>query len=94
MKTATTLGLAALLVTAGAAVADQPVVLTDTQLDRITAGLPTESMSLNFEEIKVQAVVKGEIMVTFDEGKLDSIRIDLSHPGGSVKHALPAAGRR
>jgi hypothetical protein len=93
MKTATTLGMAALLVTAGAAVADQPVVLTDTQLDRITAGqVVTEQFSLNFEEIRV--VFEGEIKVTFAGGKLDGILIDLHPPGGSVEHALPGVGKR
>jgi hypothetical protein len=33
-----TLGMAALLATAGAAMADGPMVLTDAQLDRVTAG--------------------------------------------------------
>jgi hypothetical protein len=92
MKTASTLGLAALLVTAGAAVADQPVVLTDTQLDRITAGAPTENISLNFQEIRVE--FEGQIEVTFVGGKLDGILIGLHPPGGSVEHTLPGAGKR
>jgi hypothetical protein len=38
MKTAMTLGLAALLATAGVAMADGPMVLTDAELDRVTGG--------------------------------------------------------
>jgi type VI protein secretion system component Hcp len=34
--------------------AAEPMVLTDAQLDRVTAGrVPTESISLNYEEIKI-----------------------------------------
>jgi hypothetical protein len=45
MKAAVSFGMAALLATAGGALADQPMVLTDAQLGQVTAGMPSVAVT-------------------------------------------------
>jgi hypothetical protein len=63
MNTATTLGMVALLATTGAAIAGEPMVLNDAQLDHITGG-PIEIRELHIRTetgpVKVEISFEGQ----------------------------------
>jgi hypothetical protein len=84
MKTVMTLGIAALLATAGAAAAGEPMVLTDAQMDSVTAG--KTDLTLPNGKIVAQSAVKGSIEV---KTELNRILIGLSLPNGK-ELMLPA----
>jgi hypothetical protein len=95
MKRAITFGLAAILATAGPALADQPMVLTGSQLDQVTAGAVDISRTLPGPEgkaaatsllIQVDAPSAGASGMRPPEFVIISI-------GQEVNHALPALQR-
>jgi hypothetical protein len=101
MKTAMILGMAALLGTAGVAAAGEPMVLTDAELDRVTAG------------VVLDLVVEAPTVLPIQDGTSNTIAIVEAPPpsggtsaprkpaefviiriGQKINHALPPAGER
>jgi hypothetical protein len=88
MKTATTLAMAALMVTAGAALADQPVVLTDAQLDQVTAGDRHSAQDIVFtkyvDSSGTTIAINGQVQTGVDPdalGPLGFVKISVSARG-------------
>jgi hypothetical protein len=83
------LGVAAAMAgPADRALAGEPMVLSDAELDQVTAG--QEQISLVFS--KITPAVEGEIRWTFVNAfpkKLDGVHIVLTHPAGSVDRGTP-----
>jgi hypothetical protein len=85
MKIAMTLSMVALLATTGAASAGEPMVLTDAQMDRVTAGSAIK-LTLPKHNIVAPSAVEGSIEVKTELGK---ILIGLILPTGT-QLTLPA----
>jgi hypothetical protein len=62
MNRVITLGMAALLATAGAAMAGEPMVLTDAQLDRVTAGMNKNEL---IAKVAADSSRPGEVSIGF-----------------------------
>jgi hypothetical protein len=92
MKTATTLGMAALLATAGAAVAEGPIALTNAQLDYVTASGGGGIFNTGTIVIIDSTVGSGGVSMTMGDGSVrfisGSISLSVSpSPGTSTRPA-------
>ena len=100
MNRAMTLGLTALLATAGAAMAGEPMALTDSELDRVTAGsvlvlevqanLPIQDGTSNtILVVETPIPPSGGSSAPRKPAEFVIVRI-----GQKIHHALPPSGER
>jgi hypothetical protein len=87
MKAAMTLGLAALLVTAGAGMAEQPMVLTEAQLDRVTAGQGVVLVLQKTGDDSLELSTADNVQIVFepaDPGTILDLRLAIPGTRGEV----------